>query len=103
MHGFAFDVKEIVGYDQNRDELFFTGQGGLIGEMHLFRIPTASTAKQEIQPQCITCPIKDCDYATPLFSLNSKKMLIRCEAPYKLPQIYLKSTADIMKSTFTLL
>ncbi|KAI6176594.1 Dipeptidyl peptidase family member 2 [Aphelenchoides bicaudatus] len=96
-HSFAFDVSEIVGYNKERDELFFMGQGGLIGEMHLFRLSNASS-NYKTEPQCLTCIIKNCTHATPSFSVNSKNMLIECEAPYITPLIYLKSTSDIMKN-----
>lgn len=87
-----------MGYNTERDELFFTAQNDLIGEMHLFRISAASKSKQTVQPECITCQIKDCNYVRPILSTNSKRMLIECESPYRISQTYLKSTSNIMKS-----
>ncbi|CAD5215240.1 unnamed protein product [Bursaphelenchus okinawaensis] len=96
-HSGAFDVDEIVGYDAEQDDLFFTAQGGFIGEMHLFRVPTASGANG-IVPQCITCPVEDCKYTSVIFSPNSRKMVLNCEKAFKASVMIVKTTDEIQKS-----
>lgn len=95
-HGGAYDVKEIVGYDKERDDVFFMSAGGSIGHMHLFRVPHASTAKN-IDPQCITCSMNSCPHSKVKFSPNGKQFVLHCHFPYRLSRAFLKKTDDILK------
>ncbi|CAD5221194.1 unnamed protein product [Bursaphelenchus xylophilus] len=96
-HNGAFDVHEIVGYDAEQDDLFFTAQGGIIGEMHLFRVPTASGANG-IVPQCITCPIEECKFTTVIFSPSSRRMLLNCERAFMPSVMIVKSTDQVVSN-----
>uniref|UniRef100_A0AC34FB37 Uncharacterized protein n=1 Tax=Panagrolaimus sp. ES5 TaxID=591445 RepID=A0AC34FB37_9BILA len=95
-HGGPYDISAIVGYDKERDEIFFTASGELIGEKHVYRVPYAS-AEDNVAPQCISCLIENCKNVEVNFAPSGNQMVLFCDAAYQDTVAYLKKTKNILQ------
>jgi hypothetical protein len=95
-HGGPYDISAIVGYDKERDEIFFTAIGETIGEKHIYRVPYAS-AEDNVAPQCISCLIENCKNVEVNFAPSGNQMVLFCDAAYQDTVAYLKKTKNILQ------
>ncbi|XP_029635770.1 dipeptidyl peptidase 4 isoform X1 [Octopus sinensis] len=90
-----WEVTDIVGYDSEKQNLFFIGTGGDSRKRHLYSISVKDDSKVKYPHNCLTCSEEyaDCQYAHATFSSSGKYYILECLGP-DVPHYSLYSSDD---------
>uniref|UniRef100_A0A9J2PAQ6 Peptidase S9 prolyl oligopeptidase catalytic domain-containing protein n=1 Tax=Ascaris lumbricoides TaxID=6252 RepID=A0A9J2PAQ6_ASCLU len=94
-HGGPYDVKQIVGYNRQKDEIYFLSAGGSIARMLLYRARYASNGSGANSPECLTCNMESCPSSRVNFAPSGKQFVLFCHLAYHSTKTYLKKVDEI--------
>lgn len=97
------EVKEIVGYEEERHLVYYLTTNGDPKKRHLFRLPTDAPLTE---PTCLTCNLSDdCQYVSASFGSGGRYYILGCLGP-GIPNYRLKDTDglidDMLEDNFEL-
>ncbi|KAL8612290.1 hypothetical protein ACOMHN_062237 [Nucella lapillus] len=86
----AWDVTDVLAYDDDREIVYFLGTGGDPRKRHLYSVSVPSR-----RVVCVTCGVAPgrCDYVSASFSLSAAFFLLACLGP-ALPHYSLRSPQE---------
>ncbi|VDM23908.1 unnamed protein product [Toxocara canis] len=94
-HGGSYDVKQIVGYDRRRDEIYFLAAGDSMAQMFLYRAQHATNGDDNVEPECITCSMESCPSSRVNFAPSGKQFILSCPLAFYSTKTYLKKVDEI--------
>uniref|UniRef100_A0A915C3X3 Dipeptidylpeptidase IV N-terminal domain-containing protein n=1 Tax=Parascaris univalens TaxID=6257 RepID=A0A915C3X3_PARUN len=94
-HGGPYDVKQIVGYNRQKDEIYFLSAGGSIARMLLYRARYASNGSGANSPECLTCNMESCPSSRVNFAPSGEQFVLFCHLAYHSTKTYLKKVDEI--------